>query len=483
LFVVFFLFALAPLQAFALNVNDVRLGLHEDKIRLVLDLDGKTEFRAFTLDNPSRLTIDLPRYQWNVGTIAKPPSAHVVGIRQGELNANTSRIVMEFSNAVAIRSAFTLPAKDGKPNRLVIDFVRSKGDNNKVFGTLKVDGQGAMNNAPSPAPHVLRAPDQKFSDSAIPSRKPVRGEAFDSKDLDFPPVPSEAPIRGNAKNTMQMVTVSDSHAPASSVPIPMQKPVLASAKAPMENPTPVPQSLPSPSKSSSEKPLVVIDAGHGGVDPGAIGANGIFEKHIALAIAKELKRQLEATGRYRVKMTRDRDIFIKLKDRVAFARANKADLFVSIHADSMEDKDAARGASIYTLSEKASDAQAAKLADRENSADNIAGIDLRAEDQDVAMILIDLTMRDTMNQSSFLANAVVENMQGDGVKTLQRPHQQAGFAVLKAPDVPSVLIETGFVSNRQEADLLSTPSHQKKIAAAIAKGIATYFFKVQKNRA
>lgn len=247
---------------------------------------------------------------------------------------------------------------------------------------------------------------------------------------------------------------------------------------------PVPQTAtatpPPPTPSIGPKPIIVIDAGHGGGDPGAVSPNGAKEKTVTLAAAQELKRQLEATGRYRVHLTRSSDTFIKLQDRVKIGRKNEADLFISLHADSI-DKPGVSGASIYTLSNTASDAQTEKLAARENQADLIAGVDLSHEDKQVANILIDLAMRDTMNQSKFFANTVVKQANNKGIKLLDKPHRYAGFAVLKAPDVPSVLIEMGFMSNKKEANQLSSPEYRKKLVGTIVSGIDTYFTKIQKN--
>jgi N-acetylmuramoyl-L-alanine amidase len=235
-----------------------------------------------------------------------------------------------------------------------------------------------------------------------------------------------------------------------------------------------------PAPANTQKPLVIIDAGHGGVDPGAIG-DGIYERNITLALAKELKSQLERSGHYRVKLTRDTDTFIKLGNRVKFARQNGGDLFISLHADAL-DKPNVSGASVYTLSEKASDAQTAKLAARENKVDLIAGVDLETEDKEVADILMDLAMRETMNQSKFFANTIVQNFKNNGIKTLDTAHRSAGFAVLKAPDIPSVLVEAGFISNKKEAQLLNTPGHRQKIATALKDGIDAYFQQVAKNQ-
>ncbi len=248
-----------------------------------------------------------------------------------------------------------------------------------------------------------------------------------------------------------------------------------------KNNTPVPPSNEyRPTQKTAEKPLIILDPGHGGVDPGALGPSKFHEKNVVLALGKELKRQLLATGRYRVLMTREKDVFIRLKDRVQFARKHGGDLFISIHADTIH-KSNVRGSSIYTLSKKASDAQTAKLAEKENRADLIAGIDLKVEDEQVAFILGDFLMNDTMNQSKFFANTLVKKLQSQKIKTLVNPHRYAGFAVLKAPDIPSILIEAGFMSNKQEAKLLSQAGHRKKIATAIRSGIDSYFEQVRKN--
>jgi len=240
------------------------------------------------------------------------------------------------------------------------------------------------------------------------------------------------------------------------------------------------QTAPSASKI---KPLVVIDAGHGGVDPGAIAANGAYEKNITLAVAREVKKILEAEGRYRVKLTRENDIFIKLPDRVRIARKAGADLFISLHADTIG-RSAVRGASVYTLSDKASDAETAKLAARENAVDDLVHVDVGDVDAEVADILLDLVTRDTMNQSRVLAETVVSTFRSNSVVMLpQRPHRSAGFAVLKAPDVPSVLIEMGFLSNKTEAKNLSSAAYRQKLARAVVHVIDRYFTDTSKRAA
>jgi len=407
-------------QAAALRVDGIRLGVHPDKTRLVLELNAATNFRAFTLADPYRLIIDLPEFNWRAGGLPQTPRSGVTGLRQGLLETGISRIVVDLAGPVSLRSAFVLPGTSGKASRLVVDFLPVSAsaflaEKGKTLGTL-----------------TARTPAEQ------------------------PPFPAISSRTGAETRTAATTT--------NALALPL-------------SPTPAPRP-PQPAEKTPDrpwtKPLIVIDPGHGGVDPGAIGANRVFEKHVTLALGKALRDQLLATGRYRVKMTRDTDIYLHLGERVAFARRNKADLFVSLHADSVG-KSNVRGASIYTLSEKASDAQSAKLAERENQSDLIAGVDLRAEDKEVASILVDLAMRETMNQSRFFANTVVTRMDSHGLYTLENPHRFAGFAVLKAPDIPSVLIEAGFMSNSGEARMLSQDAYRRQIADAIVSGIDSYF--------
>lgn len=223
--------------------------------------------------------------------------------------------------------------------------------------------------------------------------------------------------------------------------------------------------------------VVVLDPGHGGVDPGAISSRGLYEKHVTLATAREVRSALQAMGGYKVVLTRDRDVFIPLRTRVAIARRAGADVFLSIHADKMEDE-SVRGLSVYTLSERASDAEAAALAERENKVDLIAHMDLRGAAPDVTGILIDLAQRDTKNSSARMAGLVLSSARSD-TPLLQRPHRFAGFAVLKAPDVPSVLIELGFLSNPVDEAALRSPAGRRRLGRALARGVDAYFTSVE----
>ncbi len=226
-------------------------------------------------------------------------------------------------------------------------------------------------------------------------------------------------------------------------------------------------------KKQNTKKIVVIDAGHGGHDPGAIGYSGVHEKNITLAMAKELKRQLDRKGSYKVYLTRSSDIFIPLRKRVEIARKYKADLFISVHADSALNRKAT-GLSVYTLSETASDKEAAALAERENKADIIGGLNLYEQSKEVSDVLISLAQRETRNRSSEFAKCLVDQMR-KSVKLISDTHRFAGFAVLKAPDIPSVLLEMGYLSNKNEERLLRQESYRRKLAASTVKAIDRYF--------
>jgi N-acetylmuramoyl-L-alanine amidase len=248
------------------------------------------------------------------------------------------------------------------------------------------------------------------------------------------------------------------------------------------NATPIPVvrsgvtlNAPKPINIKPYKPLIVIDAGHGGHDPGAIGYRKTYEKDITLAYSKELRRQLLATGRYRVYMTRQNDKYLKLWDRVVAARKEKGDMFISIHANSHNSRKVS-GLSVYTLSETASDKEAAALARKENKAGLINGIDLEKESDEITEVLIDMTQRETKNVSASFAETIVEQAHGE-VKLLTNPHRFAGFRVLKGADIPSVLIELGYLTNRKEEKLLNSKNYKKKLAKAFVDAIDEHFEK------
>jgi N-acetylmuramoyl-L-alanine amidase len=450
--------------AWALSVDNIRFGVYPDKTRLVLDLSDKADYRVFTTADPWRLVVDLPTFDWQAGM---PHGKGVASVRQGNLQDDISRIVFELQNPSVIKNIFFLPRSGKLPNRLVIDLSTANEDaaqekKDHVFGKL-AGGEPAAQAPTEPATAPAPQPED-HSDITGPKSRHARKHVTPADEV--------------ANDTEAVSALPHSATP----PPPVHEERAPVAEGEEEHTAMLAPPKP-PAKSwahRGEKPLIVIDAGHGGVDPGTIGAGGVQEKNVTLAAARALKKELESAGRYRVLLTRDGDNYLRLFERVKFAREHKADLFISLHADSI-DRSNVTGASIYTLSEKASDAEAEKLAMRENRADLIAGVDLSHQDDDVANILVDLAMRDTMNQSRFFANMVADSMESHSIRTLERTNRSAGFAVLKDPDVPSILVEMGFLSNRREAQTLTRPEYQQRLAKTIAASVNSYFTKMWEN--
>ena len=246
---------------------------------------------------------------------------------------------------------------------------------------------------------------------------------------------------------------------------PADKPARPAAAVPL-------QAVP-PGGTQGRKPMIIVDAGHGGVDSGAIGKGGTLEKDIVLQVARRVADRLEATGKYRVRMTRDDDRFIRLGDRVDIAREAEASLLISIHADAI-DYAGIGGATVYTRSDKASDRAAEMLADRENRADLIAGVDLSEESDEVAGILFDLVRRETHNFSTIFARGLVHEFKGK-VKLIKNPLRSARFHVLAAPDVPSVLVELGYLTNPKDEKTMQKAQWQDTVSAAIVESVSAYF--------
>ena len=415
--------ALLPLLVLALTVpamarpslTSARIGHYGEATRLVFDLTAETNFRIFTLATPNRVVIDLPPIDWALDSRAVSVGRGLVStLRFGQYRPEVSRIVLDLTGPVAVRGAQVTPATGAQAAayRFVLDLVPVSQD---VF-LASVGAPAEAENSHS-----------EQSSAPAPTAKPA--------------------VQSGAVNGVARVT------PVDPLPQPRQKPTVPKAEGPW---------------------LIALDPGHGGRDPGAMGSTGIAEKHFALTFARELRTILEATGRYRVVMTRNRDRYIALRKRVAIARDANADLFLSIHADRLKDKRVS-GASVYTLSDKASDAEAGELAARENKSDIVADVDLsEGYDQEVAQILISLVQQNTMNCSATFANLLLPEL-GKTTKLLGRSHRFAGFRVLKAPDIPSVLVELGFLSNPRDAERLASKKHRAKLARAIVAALDAYF--------
>ncbi|CAO3419131.1 N-acetylmuramoyl-L-alanine amidase [Azospirillum endophyticum] len=423
-------------------VVDARLGIHPDKTRFVLELSDAVSFTVSVAADPYRVIVDLPDLIWPGGSLPVEGKGVVARYHHAGGPRGT-RLTFETVGPARVREGYMIPARDGHQPRLVLDLEKTTA---AEFRQLAAGREGAKEVG---AKGSLTMSSIVASAMVVPTPQPP------------PPQPSpQATVESNGT-----VTAPPPFAPLPPIPpaqlIPAALPI---APPPPDNKPPM----------VAEKPLIVLDPGHGGQDPGAIGVGGIYEKDITLATAKEVKRQLEATGRYRVKLTRDSDVFIRLRDRVAIGREAGADLFISLHADSISSGDV-RGLSIYTLSDKASDREAEMLAAKENRADALVGLDLSGENQLVANILIDLAQRDAMNHSKRFATLALQNMGRDVPLIPNRPHRQAGFAVLTAPDVPSALIEMGYLSNRQDIKLLTSNGHRERLGKGLARTIDAYF--------
>jgi N-acetylmuramoyl-L-alanine amidase len=245
------------------------------------------------------------------------------------------------------------------------------------------------------------------------------------------------------------------------------------ARAALSPPSAGPAKKRPPKGLGPQKRVVVLDPGHGGPDPGAISVSGLREKDLTLKVARAVKRILEATGRYSVRLTRSEDVYIPLRKRYQLAEEAGGELFISLHADTNSDS-RVRGASIYTLSEKSSDKEAAALAAKENRSDAIAGVDLSNQSDAVASFLIELRQRQTMNESALFSEVLIREVATKS-RLLRNSHRFAGFAVLKSPDVPSVLIELGYLSNWQDEKLLRTKRYHLRIGKAILRATDAFF--------
>ena len=383
------------------------------------------------------------------------PLPEASGLRFGE-NGTRTRVVLDFDRAVT----FVTRTETG-PDRLVVEFGEVDwriGDDARPPLRGLVRGHDIVSgpDGRSRLTVALGAPVRVVNSILLP---PSKDSSFHRVVVDL--VADQGGTASPAPTAAR--------APA---PVPMSRPVTLAA-------LPVPQTpLNGRAPSSAvprkrELPVVVLDPGHGGIDPGAISADGLREKDLVLEMAHELRALIERSGRYRVALTRDGDELIRLRDRIAEARRLGGQIFVSIHADSLR-LSGQRGASIYTLSEQASDEEAAKFAAKENKADILTGADLSQHDAVVATILIDLAQRDTNNKSIAFADVMAEELAR--VTALVKRHRRfAGFAVLKSPDIPSVLLELGYLSNPDDARNLAQSNYRSKLAQAIVRSLDRYF--------
>jgi len=358
----------------AAEIREVRVAATDTGSRVVVELSAPVKHKAFLLENPARVVLDLTKT--SLATELPVADALITALRAGALPHNGTRLVFEVKGPVTIQTS-TLPATASSAERLVLD----------------INGPGGA--------------------------KPVA----------VTPAPPAEPV-----------AIRPAHAPS----------------------------------ETGRDIVVAVDAGHGGVDPGASGRRGTREKNVVLEIAKALAARINAEPGMKAVLTRDGDYFISLRERNARARRARADLFVSIHADSIANPDVS-GSSVYVLSDRGATNEAARmLAERENSADLMGGIPLDDKDPVLSGVLIDLSQTASVAASMVAAENVLKAL--DRVGEVRKPSvQQAGFVVLKSPAIPSMLVETAFISNREDERKLSLPAHRAKLANAIFSGIELYF--------
>lgn len=422
------LLALDVPLARAASILAVRVWPARDYTRVTLELDTPLNSTQLQLSDPPRLVVDLEGLDIDLGLrelVAKiqPEDPHILQVRVGQHRPNVARLVFDLKAAVAPQ-LFTLAPVGNYRHRLVLD----------LHPAVPVD------------------PLKTLLDEARQRIEP-------------PPPPAEDPIaallRDDRPATRERATPRED---ATTSPTPPDR-----AAVPRSKRQPAPAAI-------ARMVTVAIDPGHGGEDPGAVGRRGTLEKDVVLRIAQRLRERINAEPNMRAYMTRDGDFFVPLAVRVAKARRVQANLFVSIHADAFV-RPQARGASVYVLSDRGASSSAARwLATRENASDRIGGVNLATRNREVRRVLLDLSTTAQIQDSSRLGQIVLARL--GGVGELHKPNiEQAGFAVLKAPDIPSILVETAFISNPQEERRLADTRYQARIADAIFRGLRDYLLR------
>ena len=405
-----------PRLAMASTVLAVRTWPAADYTRVTLELDSELKAEHFTLENPHRMVVDISGLRMsdalqNLVSNVKADDPYIQSLRVGQNRPDVVRIVIDLKQAVAPQ-VFTLKPVGDYQYRLVLDLY------------------------------------------PIVAQDPLMAFLKQQPDL-------------NGDDPLAKILEEIGQGGAAGLPGTLAPPAMAGAKQPK---APTAQQR----QPRRRTVTVAIDAGHGGEDPGAVGKGGTYEKTVVLAIAKRLKAKIDATPGMRGFLTRDGDYFVPLHVRVQKARRVKADLFISIHADAFV-RPTAGGSSVYILSTSGASSTSARwLAKKENSADLIGGVNLGAQNQQVAKLLLDLSTTAQINDSKKVATKLLEELRG--VYRLHKPQvEKAGFAVLKAPDIPSVLVETAFISNPKEERLLRSAKYQDKFASAVHSGVTRFF--------
>ncbi len=461
------------------EVSAVQLSNGATGTRAEIHLQGKGEFKTLALHGPERLVVDLPASSAARGLKLPAGQGAVTSVRTGQPSPGTLRVVFDLAGPITALKPRVETAGGGA--RLVIEW---PGDG-PASSVAKASPATTPASTSPPAP-TESSPTSASTPSAGQATAALAAQVAQQANAPAPrpvePAPaSQSPSPQallNGQPTAQVAPAQPNAAGVTAGGVPYTiatgKPAtpapeeVASATVPQE-------SAPKVGMRAGMRPLIVaIDPGHGGQDSGAVGQGGTYEKNVVLAIGRELARQINATQGMKAYMTRDSDVFIPLNMRARKARAAGADIFVSIHADAAENR-SARGSSVYVLSLKGASSQRARwLADKENASDLIGGVALQKVDNTLGSVLLDLAQSGHMRASEDAANHVL-----DGLKRVGNNHkpniERANFAVLRTSDMPSMLVETAFISNPDEEKRLKDPAYQRKVAAAVLDGVNTYF--------
>ncbi|OBU70495.1 N-acetylmuramoyl-L-alanine amidase [Stenotrophomonas maltophilia] len=471
---------LASASAWAGEVRQVVLNTGATGTRAEISLAGSGGYKTLSLSGPNRLVVDFPDSSAVRALKMPAPQGVVTAVRTGQPVPGTFRVVFDLAESVApFRPQMQ---REGNESRLVIEW---PGDGQSVASSRPATaGQAAAAAAPGVAAPTPAESAQSRSDAAratalLTAQVQQQASVTAAATAAPSPVPATASAQGAAAGT-----TTPASSPAAILAGQHTAAVVTNPPATVPPPAPKPMDPPRPAMPSDASRIrmqpgmrhlvVAIDPGHGGQDPGAIGPTGKREKDVTLAVARELARQVNATPGLKAYLTRDSDVFIPLPMRAQKARANKADIFISIHADAAENR-SATGSSVYVLSTKGASSQRARwLADKENAADLVGGVRLQQTEGTLANVLLDLAQSGYMKASEDAAGHVL-----GGLKRIGNNHkpniERANFAVLRTSDMPAMLVETAFISNPDEERRLTDPAYQRKIAGAVLDGVHTFF--------
>lgn len=476
---------LASVSAWAGEVRQVLLNTGATGTRAEISLVGSGGYKTLSLAGPNRLVVDFPDSS-AVRNLKMPAAQGVVtAVRTGQPVPGTFRVVFDLAESVApFRPQMQ---REGNESKLVIEW---PGDGPAVATSRPatppaVQSQAAAvggSVAPAPTENAQSRTDAARATALLTAQVQQQASASAAAPATPTPAPTSAPAQVAAAGVAASSTPSSS--PAAILAGQRTAAVVTTPPATAPTPAPTPAEPPRPAMPSDASRIrmqpgmrhlvVAIDPGHGGQDPGAIGPTGKREKDVTLAVARELARQVNATPGLKAYLTRDSDVFIPLPMRAQKARANKADIFISIHADAAENR-SATGSSVYVLSTKGASSQRARwLADKENAADLVGGVRLQQTEGTLANVLLDLAQSGYMKASEDAAGHVL-----GGLKRIGNNHkpniERANFAVLRTSDMPAMLVETAFISNPDEERRLTDPAYQRKVAGAVLDGVHTFF--------